>query len=313
MAIPGARYAFQVVAPASPVLRVRYRKGVAVDPYGFPDWVPYARALVQLPPGPPGLGLDEARVADVVTANRTMAGDPLWSDPFTPFGWTWAHLPRERQIALVPADLHGCYRHLGGVSTGTADRSRRGLTGADRPAPPVRPAERLAPEVVDALDAHLGPLPPRYRAFLAATNGGVPTRPAVHPGFGFVADQPFFGLARTDRLQELAYANAWFGDRFTADFLAIGYVQGGLLAVKVRGGDEDSVWYWDDDDHRDTEDYTATEVCAQLLHRCADHIDGILAALREIPEHLTEPGDARPLYPDRLGADLPPALRRAAT
>ena len=88
---------------------------------------------------------------------------------------------------------------------------------------------------------------------------------------------------------------------------------GGLLAVKVRGGDEDSIWYWDDDDHRDTEDYTATEVCAQLLHRCADHIDGFLAALREIPAHLTEPGDARPLYPDRLGADLPPALRRAAT
>jgi hypothetical protein len=55
-AIPGTPYAFQVVAPESPVLRVRYRNDLAVDPHGFPDWVPYARALVQLPPCPPGLG-----------------------------------------------------------------------------------------------------------------------------------------------------------------------------------------------------------------------------------------------------------------
>ena len=58
------------------------------------------------------------------------------------------------------------------------------------------------------LEEHLGlPLPGAYRAFLARTNGGRPAAPAVHPGHGFLVDQPFFGLARTDRSQDLGYAS----------------------------------------------------------------------------------------------------------
>jgi hypothetical protein len=321
MSIPGARYAFQVVRPAAPVLRVRYREGVSVDPLGFPDWIPYARAVVQLPPSSPDLGIDEARVVDVVTANETMlrTGDPLWPDRSTPDGWTWAHLPRDRQAALVPVDLHGLFRHVGGVSTGNADRDRRGLPDADGSPPVFTYTERLAPETLAVVEGHLGPLPAGYRAFLARTNGGRPREPCVHPRYGFILDQPFFGLARTDRMQDLLYANGYLTDRLTGDFLAVGYVQGGLLAVRIRGGDEGSVWYWDDDDPRDTDEYTAAEVCARLLHRCADDFDAFLPALREVPATLRElaaanaaGGHATPIRPEGMGAHLPAAMQAPA-
>ena len=68
----------------------------------------------------------------------------------------------------------------------------------------------------------------------------------------------------------------------------MGYVQGGLIAVKVRGGDEGSVWYWDDDDPRDRDDYTAVEVCDKLLHRCADDFAAFWGALRPVPEWLLD-------------------------
>jgi hypothetical protein len=324
-AIPGARYAFQVIHPGSPTLRVRYRNGIAVGPHGFPDWIPYARALVQLPPSSPDLGLDEARVLDVLTANAAMAqaGDALWREApqlATPVGWAWAHLAMTRQISLVPVELHGAYRHLGGVSTGNADRARRGLpgSGGGSPPPPLYHAQ-LAPEVLDAIEARLGALPAAYRMFLARTDGAAPAHPAVHPRFGFLADQPLFGVARPDRLQDLVYANAWFGDRLTADFLAIGYVQGGLLAVKVRGGDEGSVWYHDDDDFRDRQDYQADDVCSRLLHRCADDVEVFWRALREVPAVLRDlalssaaGGHAIPSTVEGMGADLPPARRPPA-
>ena len=76
---PGARYAFRVFHPASPALRIRYRQGVLVGPHGFPEWLPYARAVVELPPRPAALTVDEGRVADVLAANLAVAGsgDPL--------------------------------------------------------------------------------------------------------------------------------------------------------------------------------------------------------------------------------------------
>ncbi|HEU4426200.1 MAG TPA: SMI1/KNR4 family protein, partial [Pilimelia sp.] len=288
--IAGGRYAFQVVRPDSPMLRVRYRGGVAVGPHGFPDWVPYARAVVELPPALPELGVDEARVLDVLTANETLArsGDPLADGAATPAGWVWAHLALTRRIALVPAELRGAFRHLGGVSTAAADRTRRGLS-ADGPAPPIRFTERLSETAVQAIELRLGyALPPAYRDFLARTNGGRPAWPAVHPACGFVADQPFFGAARADWLQDLVYANAWVGHRLTAAWLAVGYVQGGLIAVRVRGGDEGSVWYCDDDDPRDLDGYAADDVCARLLHRCADDFTAFWRALRQPPHTLRE-------------------------
>jgi hypothetical protein len=342
--IAGGRYAFQIAHPGSPMLRVRYRAGIAVDAHGFPDWVPYARAVVQLPPVSPDLGVDEARVVDVLAANRTVAatGDPLYTDAPAgggPAGWTWAHLPTldpdpPRRVALVPIELHGAHRHLGGVSTGStrwagyasanpapagaggADRRRRGLGQPGKFPVPTRIHTRLSEEAVEKLETHFGyALPTAYRKYLAEANGGGPHVAVVHVGHGFVADQPFFGVAREDALQDLAYANAWFGDRFTPDFLAVGYVQGGLIAVKVRGGDEGSVWYWDDDDPRATEGDTAVDVCEQLLHRCADDFEVFWHTLCEPPDTLralAEAANATTVTPDGMGASLPPSRRPPA-
>jgi hypothetical protein len=312
--IAGARYAFQAVQPGSPMLRVRYRHGVPVDPHGFPAWSAYARVVVGLPPADPALGVDESRVLDVLTAGA-VAGFPAGG----PDGWVWAHLTRARQLALVPAELHGSFRHLGGVSTGTADRNRRGLVADGAGPPPIRFASRLSDPAVEAIEERLGlPLPPAYRDFLARTNGGWPAWAAVHPAFGFVVDQAFFGAARQDRLFDLVYANAWFGDRFTADWLAVGYVQGGLIAVRVGGDDRGSVWYYDDDDPRDRDPYGAVEVCGRLLHRCADDFTAFWRALRRPPRELREraqataaEGRARTVDDERIGWALPPARLRS--
>jgi hypothetical protein len=317
--IAGARYAFRVAHPAAPMLRVRYRHGVPVDPWGFPDWTPYARTLVTLPPPPADLTVEEARVVDVCTAEliARAEGDPLWSLPAgTPPGWTWAHVAQHRQVALVPVELHASFRHLGGVSVGAPRRTGRGLTPRGGQPPGILVTERLSDDAVAAGEEHLGVrLPAAYRDFLARTNGGAPARPAVHPGFGFVLDQPLFGF-RADRGQDLGYVNAWFGDRLTGDWLAIGYLHGGLLTLKVRGDDAGVVGYLDDDDPRDRDTFTADEVCERLLHRVAPDFASFWTALRDVPAELSElavsaAAGAAETFPDGLGALLPPSHRRA--
>lgn len=321
--IPGRRYAFQVFHPGSPVLRIRYRDGVLIGPYGFPEWLAYAQAVVELPARSPELGVDEQRLLDVLTANLALAasGAAGWSGPDdyrTPASWTWAHAAMSRQVALVPIELHGAFRHLGGVSTSRPHRPHRGVSGADGAPPTLGYAEQLAEEALTKLETHLGhPLPGAYRSFLAHTNGGWPTFPAIHPRYGFLVDQPFFGLARTDRCQDLSYATVAFRDRLTPDWLAVGFVQGGLLAVKVQGGDEGSVWYWDDDDHRDRDEYTANEVCEKLLHRCADDFADFWGALRPVPKRLLTLAAAAVaehqvtiVAPEGMGTSLPAARRR---
>jgi hypothetical protein len=194
-----------------------------------------------------------------------------------------------RTVALVPVELHGAFRHGGGVATLKVDRRGYGLR-VDRPEPvPMAVTQKLTGELVARLEEHLGyPLPPAYRGFLMETNGATPTRPGVHPDFGFVVDQPFFGLARPDPHQDLSYATQWFGDRLTGDLLAIGYVQGGLLAVKVAGADTGSVWYFDDDDYRDRDGYDAPYISANLLLRCADDFEACRNALTVAPGYLLD-------------------------
>src|SRR5947209_5827950 len=122
---------------------------------------------------------------------------------------------------------------------------------------------RRVPEeaLLDLERRRLGfPLPPGYRAFLTRTNGAAPDRPGVLRGYGFVADQRFFGLGRSDEAEDLVGANRYLADRCTADRLAIGYVQGGMILVKVAGADADSVWYWDDDDPRARQDHDAAYI-----------------------------------------------------
>jgi hypothetical protein len=138
----------------------------------------------------------------------------------------------------------------------------------------------------------------------------------VLPRFGFLADQPFFGLARDDRLQDVTFAAEAVPDRLTLDFHPIAYVQGGLLAVKVAGDDLDSIWYWDDDDPRDREGYDPAVICAQLLHRCADSIDAFWAALVPPPPSLVDlardwavRGYAVEVRDESAGAALPVRMR----
>jgi hypothetical protein len=330
-----------IVHPGSPVLRVRYREGVLVDPYGFPDWLLLARALVELPPPVPGLTVDENRVVDVLAANAALARegeDPLWSGAAdgaaverrlgaaptssaavaTPARWCWAHLGLARRLALVPIELHGSFRHAGGVRTMPVDATRRGLR-TDPDAGPIGtgPGDEVPAEILEDLESLLEcPLPATYRRYLAETNGAAPAEPAVLDGLGFIADQPLFGIARTDQQQDLWYAREWLADRFTPDLLPIGYVQGGLLAVELTGPAADSVWYWDDDDARDDAGFDPPYIRQHLLHRCADSFAEFWAALRrpasalvDLADGLASSGRVRPVRDELAGDGLPAAMR----
>ncbi|MDQ7906551.1 HNH endonuclease [Phytohabitans sp. ZYX-F-186] len=335
---PGARFAMSVIHPGSPTLQVRFRQGVLVTPYGFPDWPLCARAVVRMPPPDPALTLEEQRVLDVLAANAAMArvagdpdGDPLWPVTAaagtvgggregavpTPSGWCWAHVgtpDAARLLALVPIELHGSYRHAGGMRLLPA--TGRGLRADPEPLP-VGPAagEEVPGELLDLLESALGwPLPPAYRRFVGETNGAGPAAPAVLPPYGLVADQPLFGLAREDRHQDLSYVGEWVRDRLTVDFLPIGYVQGGLLAVKVSGDDLDSIWYLDDDDPRDREAYGPEEIRAHLLHRCADSVDDLWTRLVRPPAALVDlaarsVGQVAQVRDEMVGAGLPARLK----
>jgi hypothetical protein len=325
--MPGARYAMNIVHPGSPVLRVRYRDGVLVDPYGFPDWLLVSRALVDLPPPVPGLTLDETRVVDILAANAALARegeDPLWpgladvAPVATPPGWCWAHLGMTRRLALVPIELHGSFRHAGGVRTMPADPTRRGLrTDPDSEPVGTGPGDEVPDEILEDLEELLDcPLPPTYRRYLAETNGAAPAEPVVLDGLGFIADQPLFGIARTDQQQDLWYARDWLADRFTPDLLAIGYVQGGLLAVQLTGPSADSVWYWDDDDARDDAGFDPAYIRRHLLYRCADSFAEFWAALRrpasplvDLAAELASSGRVRPVRDELAGSGLPAGMR----
>jgi len=319
--IAGARYAFRVAHPAAPTLRVRYRHGVPVDPWGFPDWVPYARTLVALPSAIADLTTDESRVVDVRAADLVAraGGDPIWTGSVgAPPGWTWAHVAQTRHLALVPAELHASFRHLGGVSVGASRTAGRGLTAHVGAAPRILVRERLSEAAVVKAENLFGVrLPEAYRDFLARTNGGAPAEPAVLPGHGFVLDQPLFGY-REDRAQDLGYVNAWFGDRLTTDWLAIGLVQGGLLALRIRGEGAGAVGYLDDDDPRDRDGFTAGDLCARLMHVVAGDFASFWTALRPVPSDLAElaasaAAAARLESPEGLGVLLPLSHRRAGS
>jgi hypothetical protein len=331
---PGAQYALRIVNFGSPLVRTRYPRGVLVDPDGFPVWSLFARAMVRLPDPVPGLTVDELRVLDVLAANavfargedplRTPAPAPAESGPPgpvpTPQGWTWAHLGGTRDVALVPIELHASFRHAGGVRTMPVDRRERGLWVDYVPQPAGADQFRRVPEeVLLDLERHLRfPLPPDYRTFFAQTNGAAPARPGVLPGHGFLADQRFFGLARDDDAQDIIGANQFLADRLTDEFLAVGYVQGGIIAVKVRGEDSDSVWYWDDDDDRAERDHDAAYIRDHLLHRCADTIRQFwdrlsvpATSVLDLADQWVRTGAAEAVRPDGIGDSLP-ADRRPA-
>lgn len=316
--LPGSGWAARIRPFDSPVLRVRYRGGVAYDLAGLPIWDLLARAVVRLPDPEPGLSRDEIRVADVLTANEVMltSGDPLWWGtaedyaPLTPPGWVWAHRFGTREVLLVPAPAHGAYRHVGGVAT--LPISRRGLDVENHLPVPFDVPSPLGESVLDAVERRIGhALPGAYKEMLAVS-GAVPTAPGVSPGHGFVVDQPLFGVGHADRHQDVLYARHWFTDRFTGDYLPIGYVQGGVLALRADG----SVWFADFDDPRDDDRYDAQRYCDELLVRVADDVDEFRAALTVAPQRLVDlaatrvaSGAAHRADVPGLGASLPRAER----
>lgn len=304
--------------PWQPRLRDRYPDGVQLTPYGYPDWIPYARLLVELPPPPRGWGWDEARVLGVQTANEVgrRTGDPLWTDDRTPVGWTWARLAMTHRAALVPIELHGAFRHRGGVATSGNDQRSRGLRDADGPGPRIEALAHLTEASLEAVERETGTaLPPVYRDFLARAAGGRPSFPAVDPRAGFVVDQPFFG-ATVPGVDRIADQLTFFDHDVAAGWMPIGFVQGGLLVLRISGPETGSVWYLDDDDLRGTLTYSADQIARNLLDRLAPSFDDFWSGLRPVPAPLRElatrharEGWAQVLHHRELGRSLPPERR----
>ncbi|MGH3655377.1 MAG: SMI1/KNR4 family protein [Micromonosporaceae bacterium] len=319
---PASGYAGQVVQFAAPLLRIRYPEAVYVNLQGFPDWIPYARAQVEVAAPHPEAPVGEIRIVHVLAANQVLAdsGDPLWQPSSggpvvaTPDGWIWAHLGNTRRLVLVPSEAHTAFRHAGGVATLGADHSSTvQLESAPGGAGSFTSAGSVPESALTELEAKVGAaLPAAYREFVASTNGGRPPAPLVHPEFGFVADQSFLGVGRRDWFENLEYARQWSRDRFTTDFLPIGHVQGGTLAVRLTDPGAGSVWYYDDDDPRDDDSYDASVVSSRLLWRCADDFTTLLKTLMPVPDRLHQAattmaggGQARLVRHPELGRALP--------
>ncbi|MBV9024271.1 MAG: HNH endonuclease [Streptomycetaceae bacterium] len=306
---PNAAYAGQVVHFPDPVRAARYPQGVWVDENGYPDFSPYARAAAEVADPPEGFGIDELRLTDYVSANAALyhAGHELWdglAPVATPHGWSWHHVVGGRRMELIPAEVKALLRHHGGLATAPADHDKRGT----RPLQEIRPVHfglsTLVPEAVPAqeqvplsvddkcvrdFEDYLGyRLPGAYRDFLKAAGGCAPVGVALDPELGLLVDQPFFALRDEPDVDDLCYVNKCLRDHLTKDYLGIGYVQGGLLALKVKGGQAGTVWFCAYDDARDTEgawDSPGQRV-GSLLLPCGDDFDAFLLRLAGNPPEL---------------------------
>ena len=58
---------------------------------------------------------------------------------------------------------------------------------------------------------------------------------ALDAELGLLVDQPFFTVRDEAAVNDLVYVNKCLRDHLTKDYLGVGFVQGGLLAVKVKG------------------------------------------------------------------------------
>ena len=89
-------------------------------------------------------------------------------------------------------------------------------------------------------------------------------------------------------LNDLVYVNKCLRDHLTKDYLAVGYVQGGVLAIKARGEDAGAVWFCPYDDVRDGDDWSSVqERIEALLLPCGESFgsafsSGPIAALPRV-------------------------------
>ncbi|MEV0266387.1 HNH endonuclease [Streptomyces sp. NPDC050617] len=293
---PNTAYAGQVVHFPDPVRAARYPKGVWVDGDGFPDFSPYARAAAEIAEPPEGFGVDELRLTDYVSANAALHADghELWASlpaVATPHGWTWHHVVGTRRLELVPVEVKALLRHHGGLATAAVDHAKRGT----RPLQETRPVHFALPQrdLAVAEDDVLGVeedlgyrLPGAYRAFLKAAGGCAPVGAALDPELGLLVDQPFFTVRGEAAVNDLVYINKCLRDHFTKDYLGVGFVQGGVLAVKVKGDAIGSVWFCAYDDARDRDGWSVQERVERLLLPCGEDFDAFLLRLAGGPPEL---------------------------
>ncbi|MGW1196318.1 SMI1/KNR4 family protein [Streptomyces sp. NPDC002536] len=293
---PNAAYAGQVVHFPDPVRHARHPKGVRVDENGFPDFSAYARAAAEIAEPPEGFGVDELRLTDYVSANAALcaAGHELWASMppvATPHGWTWHHVAGTRRLELVPVEVKALLRHHGGLTTALVDQDKRGT----RPLQETRPVHFALPqrelavteEQVQGVEEDLGyRLPDAYRSFLKAAGGCVPVGAALDAELGLLIDQPFFTVREEAAVNDLVYVNKCLRDHLTKDYLGVAFVQGGVLAVKVKGEAVGSVWFCAYDDARDHDGRTVQERVEHLLLPCGEDFDAFLMRLAGGPPEL---------------------------
>ncbi|MFD9489812.1 SMI1/KNR4 family protein [Streptomyces sp. NPDC059991] len=293
---PNAAYAGQVVNFPDPVRASRHPRGVRVDGNGHPDFSAYARAAAEIAEPPEGFGVDELRLTDYVSANAALAADghELWDTVpavATPHGWTWHHVPGTRRLELVPVEVKALLRHHGGLATTNVDQDKRGT----RPLQETRPAHFGLPKGLVSVsesqllgaEEDLGyRLPGAYRAFLKAAGGCAPVGAALDAELGLLVDQPFFTVRDQAAVNDLVYINKCLRDHLTKDYLAVAFVQGGILAVKVKGSAIGSVWFCAYDDARDQDGWSVQERVERLLLPCGTDFDDFLQRLAGNPPEL---------------------------
>ncbi|MEU2683533.1 SMI1/KNR4 family protein [Streptomyces hygroscopicus] len=293
---PNTAYAGQVVHFPDPVRAARHPKGVRMDENGFPDFSPYARAAAEIAEPPEGFGVDELRLTDYVSANAALhaTGHELWngsSSVATPHGWTWHHVAGTRRMELIPVEVKALLRHHGGLATALVDQEKRGTRPLQETRPihiglPVRGIS-VTEEQVLGVEEDLGyRLPESYRSFLKAAGGCAPVGAALDPELGLLIDQPFFTVRDEAAVNDLVYINKCLRDHFTKDYLGVGFVQGGVIAVKVKGDAIGSVWFCAYDDARDRDGWTVQERVERLMLPCGDDFDAFLLRLAGNPPEL---------------------------
>ena len=293
---PNAAYAGQLVHFPDPVRASRHPRGVRMDGNGCPDFAPYARAAAEIAEPPQGFGVDELRLTDYVSANAALAasGHDLWDTipaVATPHGWTWHHVPGGRRMELVPVEVKALLRHHGGLATTAVDQNKRGT----RPLQETRPAHFRLPkgavavseQQIQGVEEDLGyRLPGAYRSFLKAAGGSAPVGVALDAELGLLVDQPFFTVREEAGVNDLVYVNKCLRDHLTKDYLGVAFVQGGILAVKVRGDGVGSVWFCAYDDARDRDGWSVQERVDRLLLPCGADFDAFLQRLAGNPPEL---------------------------
>ena len=298
---PNRGYAGQVVSFPDPVRSARHPQGVRVDDAGMPVFSPYARAAAEIAEPPEGFGGDELRLTDYVSANAALhaSGHELWRGlprVATPHGWTWHHVPHSRRMELVPVEVKALLRHHGGLATAAVDHAKTGTRALQETKPVHFLADQggvAVPEAqLAAAEERLGyRLPGPYRSFLKAAGGCAPRGVALDAELGLLIDQPFWTVRSEPAFDDLVYVNKCLRDHLTKDFLGVAFVQGGLLAVKVRGEASGSVWFCAYDDARDRDGVGVQERVAELLRPCGADFDDFLLRLAGSPPELETVAD----------------------